>query len=469
MRFDYYYGSQADQFSFIRIPRVLIKDPAFASLSVYAKMLYSVLLDRMSLSSKNGWFDEENRVYIVYPVTEAQEDLGIGKKKAMEVIAELVEFGLLEKKRRGQGLPSLLYVKSFMTGIDNSRRGEADSAHSEVPEQKSQSSKQPGDIEQATQSMDLGEHDVAKQTPLVVAPGETEVSGSILQATYTEDPEVPDMTLQKPVLYSSESAQPSSVGLTYAAETALSAEESRKADYSVQYGLAGSEVPKRTLQEVPESTLPEVSKPALLEVPKSAPLMSKTDNNYTYRSYLSHLINAGATKPIEKVDGKRRDGNAAVENSPKGERGDSAPDCSGKDIQMTEAQRIQAYRALIYDNIHYDDLCRAHRFDRERIDGIVDLILETVLGKDEYVRIASNCYPAEIVRSRFLKLGYEHIEYILDCLDSNTTKVKNIKKYLLAVLFNAPSTMKGYYQAEVNHDMPQYAKKGQSNTTALYA
>ena len=102
MRFDYYYGSQADQFSFIRIPRVLLKDPAFANLSVYAKMLYSVLLDRMSLSSKNGWFDEENRVYIVYPITEAQEDLGIGKKKAMEVISELVEFGLLEKKRRGQ-------------------------------------------------------------------------------------------------------------------------------------------------------------------------------------------------------------------------------------------------------------------------------------------------------------------------------------------------------------------------------
>ena len=114
MRFDYYYGSQADQFSFIRIPRVMIKDPVFAVLSAYAKLLYSVLLDRMSLSSKNGWFDEENRVYIVYPVTEAQADLGIGKKKAMEVIAELVDFGLLEKKRRGQGLPSLLYAENVL-------------------------------------------------------------------------------------------------------------------------------------------------------------------------------------------------------------------------------------------------------------------------------------------------------------------------------------------------------------------
>ena len=157
MRFDYYYGSQADQFSFIRIPRVLLKDPAFANLSVYAKMLYSVLLDRMSLSSKNGWFDEENRVYIVYPITEAQEDLGIGKKKAMEVISELVEFGLLEKKRRGQGLPSLLYVKSFMTGIDNSRQEETEPARSEVPEQTLLPSAQPEGSGQAAKSMTLGE------------------------------------------------------------------------------------------------------------------------------------------------------------------------------------------------------------------------------------------------------------------------------------------------------------------------
>ena len=71
MRFDYYYGSQAEQFSFIRIPRLIIKDPAFAVLSVYAKMLYAVLLDRMSLSTKNGWFDDENRVYIIYPMGSA--------------------------------------------------------------------------------------------------------------------------------------------------------------------------------------------------------------------------------------------------------------------------------------------------------------------------------------------------------------------------------------------------------------
>ena len=241
--------------------------------------------------------------------------------------------------------------------------------------------------------------------------------------------EVSEMVRQK----QAEHVQQGTDRLTDAAGTALSAKESYETDYTVQHGLVGSEVSKRALPEVPESTLLEVSKPALLEVPKSAPLMSKTDINNTYRSYISsHHINTGSAVQSGKSDGMRYDENAA--------------------------QTIRAYRDLIHENIRYDDLCAERRFDRERIDGIVDLILETVLGKSEEVRIASNLYPAEIVRSKFLKLGYEHIEYVLDCLDANTTKVRNIKKYLLAALFNAPSTMKGYYQAEVNHDMPQYAK-----------
>ena len=396
MRFDYYYGSQADQFSFIRIPRVMIKDPVFAKLSAHAKLLYSVLLDRMSLSSKNGWFDEENRVYIVYPVTEAQDDLGIGKKKAMEVIAELVEFGLLEKKRRGQGLPSLLYVKSFMTGIENSKPEETEQVYPEVSKLVSQESR----------AVDA---EVSETVPQ-----ESGVLGTDISDPTHQDME--DNKLQE------------TTGLTFMAENMPATQELSKQEHLARHGQAGSEVPNRALLEVPESTL--------LEVPKPAPLMSKTDNNYTYRSYiLSHHIDTGSTAQSGQPDAMRCDEIAA--------------------------QKIQAYQVLIHENIRYDDLCAAHQYDQERIDGIVDLILETVLGKDEQIRIASNLYPAEIVRSKFLKLGYEHIDYVLDCLDSNTTKVRNIKKYLLAALFNAPSTMKGYYQAEVNHDMSQYSKWAQ--------
>lgn len=113
MTFNYYYGSQADQFSFIRIPKILLVGERFKMLSIQSKMLYGVLLDRMSLSMKNGWFDKENRVYIIYKISDIQEDLGFSKKKSIDYLNELEKFGLVEKKRRGLGLPSILYVKSF--------------------------------------------------------------------------------------------------------------------------------------------------------------------------------------------------------------------------------------------------------------------------------------------------------------------------------------------------------------------
>lgn len=119
--------------------------------------------------------------------------------------------------------------------------------------------------------------------------------------------------------------------------------------------------------------------------------------------------------------------------------------------------KLQGYSALIRENIDMSGLLMANPHDGELIEGIFDLILETVMCEGEKILIASNWYPVELVKSKFLKLNYSHIDYALYCLKGNTTKVKNIKKYLLAVLFNAPSTMDGYFQAEVRHDMPQLA------------
>lgn len=124
MNFEYYYGTQADQFSFIRIPRILLLDKAFSALSLSAKVLYSVLLDRMGLSMKNKWLDEENKVYIIYQITEIQSDLGFSKKKAMDYLTELEKIGLIEKKKRGFGLPNIIYVKSFMAHQSSQRSNE---------------------------------------------------------------------------------------------------------------------------------------------------------------------------------------------------------------------------------------------------------------------------------------------------------------------------------------------------------
>lgn len=116
--FDYYYGIEAEQFSFYRVPRLLIKDQRFKNLSSDAKLLYGLMLDRMALSMKNGWLDEENRAYIIYAVENVMEDLGCSKPTCIKIIKELdVEngIGLIERKRRGLGKPDIIYVKNFAT------------------------------------------------------------------------------------------------------------------------------------------------------------------------------------------------------------------------------------------------------------------------------------------------------------------------------------------------------------------
>ena len=341
VEFNYYYGAQADQFSFIRIPKIMLTEDTFSSLSIAAKVLYGVLLDRMTLSRKNGWLDEENRVFIIYQIGEIQEELGFSKKKAMDLLSELETFGLLEKKRRGHGLPNILYVKSFLTGIVDPHE-----------EQDASAGEKTGD-----RGGSFGTSDGKR--------GDSRSAGF---------------------------------------------RTSRSADFGTQ--------------EVPIS--------APQEVPFSAPLKNKTDINQTEcNDITSDLIVSG------DVDEMRSD----------------SIDTTGMCLDECSLQGPKAYEQLIRENISYEDLLTAHPDEEELIRGIADLILETVISGGESIVIASNIYPAAVVKSRFLKLRFSHVEYVLECLERNTSKVNNIKKYLLAALFNATATFVGYYQAEVNYSM----------------
>ena len=114
---------------------------------------------------------------------------------------------------------------------------------------------------------------------------------------------------------------------------------------------------------------------------------------------------------------------------------------------------FESCRELILENIDYDVLANDPQVDREQLDEIVDLVQETVCSTRNRIRIAGSDYPAEVVRSKLLKLNSEHIRFIMDCLKQNTTRVRNIRQYLLAMLFNAPSTMNSYYTALVAHDV----------------
>lgn len=325
MTFDYFYGGQADQYTFIRIPKLLITDKIFASLTIQAKMLYGLMLDRMSLSIKNQWFDAQNHAYIYFSIEDIMELLNCGRNKAVKSLQELdseTGIGLIEKKRQGFGKSNIIYVKSF--------------------------------ILEEYEKENIGDDSQQK----------------FIKQTYEGNDQAQDV-----------------------------------------YKTNFKESQKQTSGS-PENKLQEVY---------------KTNSNYNNLSY--HKKSDNESDPISSVEiGSYEKKNTTPE----------------------------VYGALIRKNIDYDSLLIAHASDSRLIYGIYELILETVLCQNDKILIASNWYPADLVKGGLLKLEYSHIEYVLECFTKNTTKVKNIKKYLLAALFNAPSTIDGYYLAEVNHDMPQY-------------
>ena len=292
--YDYFYGAQADQFSFIRIPTVLFSQEQFKNISPEAKVLYGILLKRMDLSAKNGWFDDQGRVYIICTLEEIMETLNCGNQKAVKLMDELEgKIGLIERKRQGLGKPNLIYVKNFICPVDK-------------------------------------------------------VDNSALSHF-------------------------------------LKCENHTSGDVKI------------TLQEVRKSH------------------GSNTDNNDTDNRYTENPIYPG-----RDVDG------------------------------MAERRSYENY---FREAIEFDFLLQQYPYDRETLHEILDLLVDTVCTKREYIRVASDDKPSDVVKSRLMKLDSGHIQYVMECLKENTTDVRNIKQYLLAALYNAPGTISSYYSAKVKHDM----------------
>ena len=118
-----------------------------------------------------------------------------------------------------------------------------------------------------------------------------------------------------------------------------------------------------------------------------------------------------------------------------------------------DEREMAAYRSMIQENIRYDDFVREHPWDVGRLDEMEELMMETVCSTRRSIRIAGNDIPQAVVKSRLLKLDGEHIRFVFDCLQRNTTEIRNVKQYLLAVLYNAPVTMENHYASQVNHDL----------------
>ena len=356
IQFDYFRGMEAEQYSFYRVPKVLFTAECFRSLSCEAKVLYGLMLDRMSLSIKNRWFDEEDRVYIIFTVEEIAELLNCGTQKAVKLMKELDSnqgIGLIEKKRLGLGKPNVIYVKNFLVKEKNSSEQE-------------------------------------------------------------------EKTLENP-----ENTQNSENHNSRNVKTTIQEFPESQFKNSENHN---SGIVKTTNQEFPESQFKNgenhtsrIVKIKTQEVPKSQ--SNNTDINKTDYS---------ETDPIQSYQSLTADEVYPVE----------------EDVM----EKMETYRALIQDNIDYE--CFLDKREREEVDELVELMVEILMLPDNrVVRIGGADKPVSVVKSRFLKLTYSHIEYVLFSLHRNTSKVANIKAYLLATLYNSSMTMNHYYQAEVNHDL----------------
>ena len=356
IQFDYFRGMEAEQYSFYRVPKVLFTAECFKSLSCEAKVLYGLMLDRMSLSIKNRWFDEEDRVYIIFTVEEIAELLNCGTQKAVKLMKELDSnqgIGLIEKKRLGLGKPNVIYVKNFLV------------------KEKISSEQEEKTLENPENTQNSENHNSRN-----------------VKTTIQEFPE-----------------------------------SQFKNSENHNSGMV-----KITNQEFPESQFKNgenhtsrIVKIKTQEVPKSQ--SNNTDINKTDFS---------ETDPIQSYQSLTADEVYPVE----------------EDVM----EKMETYRALIQDNIDYE--CFLDKREREEVDELVELMVEILMLPDNrVVRIGGADKPVSVVKSRFLKLTYSHIEYVLFSLHRNTSKVANIKAYLLATLYNSSMTMNHYYQAEVNHDL----------------
>ena len=191
----------------------------------------------------------------------------------------------------------------------------------------------------------------------------------------------------------------------------------------------------------PKPQKPERENPVLDNPEQASPVLEEPEQGNP-----AQLNTNRSSKEKSKKDLSSTEGSNPVQSIPPTPRGS---DRKGRD-RMRERE---SYRELILENIEYDCLIQNHRLDRDRLDELVELMVDTVCSNREMIRIAGDDYPAEVVKSRFLKLNSSHIEYVLDRMRENTTYVRNIKKYLLAALYNAPATIDSYYTSLVSHDM----------------
>lgn len=332
LNLDYYYGIEAEQFSFYRVPRLLVKDTRYKGLSSDAKLLYGLMLDRMALSIRNGWLDDQNRAYIIYSLEDIMDELGCSKPTCIKVIRELDSengIGLIEKVRRGLGKPDIIYVKNFATIDENT-------------------------------------------------PGKKDEKTFTSRSKESLPPEVKNLYFWKSNNFTSESKE-------------------------------------TELQEV-----------------------KNFDPNYTENNQTEMNQTEGSKTDINLINPSKEAICLAQDENPK-----------EMDV-MDEETCLKSIRK----NIEYDYVMEYGDYKaKEFYEETYKIIQDALSPRREMIRFGGAEYSYEQVKQRFLELQSDHMQYVMGCLQKSTSKKHNIKGYILACLYSAPTTINQYYQQEVQHDM----------------
>lgn len=319
--FPYYYWNESQSYAFFRVPKILFTSGVFRNLSTDAKLLFGMLLDRMELSMKNGWYDKDGRVFIYFPLKTIMDTLDCGNKKAGQLLAELDDetgVGLISRVRQGQGKPDRIYVRKFT-----------------LPQMQT-----------------------------------TDIRGSPCGRSQ-KDRDFPAFS-----------------------------DMSNRQVQTCQNDISGGV----------EMTGPEVSKAHPINTEYKKIKMSETDR------VVSGL-----------ADGQTEE-----------------------DPLLTD---YREYREYFEDTLELESLRRDNPSRTEMIDEIREILTDACCSRKKLIRVCGDDKPAEIVRSRFMKLDRGHIQFVLDGMARNTTKVRNIKQYMLTSLYNAQITIDSHYLTEVNHDL----------------
>ena len=340
IQFDYFHGMEAEQYNFYRIPKILFTAECFKTISCEAKVLYGLLLDRMSLSIKNRWFDEEDRVYIIFTVEEIAELMNCGTQKAVRLLKELDSekgIGLVEKRRLGLGKPNVIYVKNFMV---------------KQPEKEEKEPEKPVNTQNCENHNSRVVKTTIQECPKSQFKNDENHNSGIVKITTPECPK--------------SQSNNTDINNTDFSENEYSDTESSETDFN------------------------------------------ETDNILSNLSHLSVRKTAGMIDMVEEME---------------------------------------AYRKIIRENISYECFEDSRYRQQEEVDELVELMVEVMVMPDNStVRIGGVDKPVVIVKNRFMKVEHGHIEYVVGCLEKNTSKVGNIRAYLLTTLYNSTMTIENYYR-----------------------